>query len=225
MRRVVSSFPADEHRQGIPVDSSAGNFGPAVDGRRRYLPVGVRGFATDRAHDDMTTNIDIRYAHSGDLTTNQAHELEWCEGGIGERYQEIAIVGDRVIGAWSYEPKWERGRLTIDSQHTGVMPRYRRRGVAQALWMHGLARWRPRRIEAMIGTDEGRDFLARMTARLAFAMPDTFLWVKRRDEDRDVWDALCENASRRLLNQLGRDRIAATKKLPKTAAPALLKAG
>jgi hypothetical protein len=169
--------------------------------------------------------IDIRYVHAGDLTTNQAHELAWLEGDTGSRYQELAIVDDRVVGAWQYDLEWYRGVARINSSRTGVAQRFKRRGIAQAMWMQGIARWRPSRIEAVIATDEGRDFLARMTARIAYVAPNTHLWVKCRAEDNEVWASLCEHESRELLRRLGRDRnAAATKKLAAKPAQPLLRA-
>lgn len=168
-------------------------------------------------------SVDIRLVHAGDLTTNQAHALVWNEGSIASRYQELAIAGDRVIGSWQYEIEWHRGRATIDSSHTGVAHRFRRRGIAQTLWMHGMARWKPARIKATIGTDEGRDFLARMMARIAYVSPETFLWVKTRESDTD-WDAQCEYAGRELLRKLGKERVETTTKKLAKHAPALLKA-
>lgn len=161
--------------------------------------------------------LDIRLVHAGDLPTKEAHALLWSEGELGLRYQELAIVGDQVVGAWQYHVEWQRGKAKIDSSHTGVATRFRRRGIAQALWMHGVARWKPVSIEATIGTDEGRDFLARMMARLAYLSPETRLWVKPRNEDANTWESLCDFYAHELLNRLGKERIAreATKKLPK----------
>lgn len=166
--------------------------------------------------------IQVRYVHAGDLTTNQAHTLTWTEGTIDCRYQEIAIVGDQVIGSWQYEIQWWRGRAIIDSSHTGVATRFRRRGIAIALWMHGIARWKPDTIKALIGTNEGRYFLARMKAQLSYVSPDTFLNVRLREGeggDAACWDSLCEMETCDLLRKLGREQIAAKvnvqKKLPK----------
>lgn len=162
--------------------------------------------------------IDIRFVHAGDLTTKQAHELAWNEGLISHRYQEIAIVGDRVIGSWQYDIEWHRGACVIDSSHTGVSTRFQRRGIAQTLWLHGITRWRPVQIKATIGTDEGRTFLARMLARLAYVSPKTYLSVKPRTEDADTWESLCDYYAREFLRELGQQRIEAQKKqkaLPK----------
>jgi predicted GNAT family acetyltransferase len=166
--------------------------------------------------------IDVRYAHAGDLTTKQVLALTWAEGCDGNRFQEIAIVGEQVIGSWQYEVEWHRGKVTIDSSHTGVATRFQRRGIAKALWMHGVARWKPTQIKAMIGTDDGRGFLASMRALFAYASPSTWLHVQLRNEDeRHVWDSLCEHESRDFLRKLGEQRIAIEAKKPKKlAAPA-----
>lgn len=163
---------------------------------------------------EAVTAADVRYVHAGDLSTADAHKLVWNEGNVADRYQELAIVGDRVIGSWQYTIEWKRKRAHIDSSHTGVSYRYRGRGVARALWMRGITRWKPARIQSTIGTDEGRNFLARMTAWLAYASPETFLWVKRRPEDREHWEMYCANAAHELLRKLGdADRATKLKKL------------
>ena len=161
---------------------------------------------------------DIRFAHAGDLSTEEAIDLRWMEGCDGLRFQEIAIVGDQVIGSWQYEVQLKRGQYHIDSNHTGVMPRYRRRGVAQALWRQGIMRWHPRSIESTIGSDEGRSFLAYMTAWLAYAAPDVRLWVKKREEDKSLWVASCGDHAHDLLTKLGQDRRR-TEKSPQKQLP------
>jgi GNAT superfamily N-acetyltransferase len=153
----------------------------------------------------MTTSVTLR--HAGDLTTEQAHALVWNVGEIGDRYQEIAIVGDKVIGSWTYMLEWHRGRVRINSGRTDVTPKYRRKGVARRLWFAGIDRWKPTRIEATISTDDGRDFLARMTAEVAYRYAELYLWVKQRTEDRETWEERCNWEAAQLLKRLGdRDR-------------------
>lgn len=147
----------------------------------------------------MTT---IRYAHAGDLDTNAAHALAWNVGEVSERYQEIAIVGDRVVGAWTYSIEWRRGRAKISSGRTDVTTRYRRKGVARALWLRAIARWNPTYIEARISTDDGLRFLARMTAEIAYRSTDTALFVNTREQD-TCWSEFCEYEARELLRKVG----------------------
>lgn len=155
----------------------------------------------------------IRHVHAGDLSTKQAHALVWNVGSIGDRFQEIAIVGDKVVGSWTYSIEWRRGRTYIDSSHTDVMPRYRRKGVARALWLAGIALWNPTSIQSTIGTDEGKLFLARMMAEVAYRAPGLHLSVKTRDDD-DNWDSLCDWEARQLLSRLGeRGRATAAKQI------------
>lgn len=169
--------------------------------------------------------IDIKYVHAGDLTTKQALALIWNEGCDGARYQEIAIVGDQVVGSWQYDLEWYRGKVTIDSLHTGVATRFQRRGIAKALWMHGVARWKPTHIKALIGTDEGRGFLASMRAVFSYVSPATFLYVKlRNEEERGTWNSLCEHETRDFLRKLGEQRIATEAKKPKQLAAAAVPA-
>lgn len=157
--------------------------------------------------------------HAGDLDTNAAHALVWNVGDIGSRYQEIAVVGDRVVGSWTYDLHYERGRARIDSSRTDVTPRYRRKGVARALWFSAIRRWNPKSINATISTDEGRDFLARMLAEIAYRAPSTQLWVKTRKEDEGSWESHCDWAARELLRRLGeREQVKQPLKLLKGAA-------
>lgn len=157
----------------------------------------------------------IRFVHAGDISTSDAHKLVWNVGEMGCRYQEVAIAGDRVIGSWTYDLEWLRGRARIHSGRTDVTQRFRRKGIARALWFAAVARWNPTRIESTIATDEGRDFLARMTVELAYHAPDLFLWVKTREEDKEVWEELCGWAARSLLQNLGkRDRARAVEAKP-----------
>lgn len=156
----------------------------------------------------MTTQI--RYVRAGDLTTAQVQALVWNGYGTScERFQELAIVDDRVIGSWKYVLERRRGTWRIDSSYTEVMPRYRKKGVARSLWFSGIRRWEPSRISSMIGSDEGRTFLARMQAELAYYRPELMLWVKRRPEDQDTWDSHCEWAARKVLRKLGEQARAA----------------
>lgn len=150
------------------------------------------------------TAVAIRYVHAGDLSTEAALALTWNVGVTGERFQEIAIVGDRVVGSWSYCIEVTRGRYRIDSGSTDVQPRYRRKGIARALWFAGIARWSPTRIESTVGSDEGRDFLARMTAEVAYRAPELLLWVKPRTEDMNCWEDRCSYEARELLKRLSR---------------------
>lgn len=162
--------------------------------------------------------VPIKYAHAGDITTNDAHALAWNVGEIESRYQELAIVNDRVIGSWAYGIEWYRGRPRIFSSRTDVAPRFQRKGIARALWFAGIARWNPSRIEATISTDEGRDFLAHMVAQLAYRTQRTMLWVKQRNEDAAQWEERCGWASQHLLRELGereRERKAVDGRSPK----------
>lgn len=149
---------------------------------------------------------DITYAHAGDISTARAHELEWQVGEVESRYQEVAIVNDKVIGSWIYAIEWRRGKAYIDSSKTDVTPRHQRRGVARAMWMRGITRWKPTSISATIATDQGRDFLARMHAWIAYAAPETRLWVKTRPEDAASWDSNCSYYAWQLLQKLGDQR-------------------
>lgn len=167
---------------------------------------------------------EVRFVHAGDLSTADAHKLTWNQGDIGSRYQELAIVGDRVIGAWQYSLEWHRNRARIESCRTDVSTRYQRRGVARMLWMRAVVRWNPSRIEAVISTDQGRDFLARMRAYLALCAPETLLWVKTRSEDAESWDSHCEFWARELLIKVGEERRTAEAKQLATKKPAQLKA-
>lgn len=159
----------------------------------------------------MTTQI--RYVHAGDLTTAQAHALVWNVGAVSERYQEIAIVGDKVIGSWTYGLEWHRGKAWINSGRTDVTPRYRRKGVARALWFRAIVRWKPWKIESTIGTDEGRGFLARMAAEIEYRTPKTWLRVKTREEDKPTWQELIGHAARALLRELGDQQAIAAKQV------------
>lgn len=149
----------------------------------------------------------IRYAHAGDLASSQAHELVWNVGEINERHQEIALVDNRVIGAWTYGIGWRRGRVIIHSARTDVTPRYRRRGVAVALWLAGIRRWKPMAIESTIGSDEGLEFLSHMVARLAYFAPGLRLWVKPRAEDNEIWESRCSWAAQDFLRTLGERQL------------------
>jgi GNAT superfamily N-acetyltransferase len=150
----------------------------------------------------------IRFVHAGDLTTDQAHALVWNVGEINERHQEIAIVGDKVIGAWTYGVGLGRhGKTVLHSGRTDVTPRQRRKGVAVALWIAGIRRWKPRSIESTIGSDEGRDFLAHMTARLAYFAPGLRLYVKTRAEDNEIWESHCNWSAQQFLRSIGEREI------------------
>lgn len=165
----------------------------------------------------------LRYVHAGDLDTNDAHDLVWNVGEIGDRYQEIAIDDDRVVGSWTYYPEWNRRRLKLRSGRTDVTPRFQHKGVARALWMRGVARWKPTTIEATISTDQGRDFLARMRAWLSFYAPETFLHVSTRAEDRDTWESHVQWAALQLLKRLGEQALEAQRAKQPTPALQLVK--
>jgi hypothetical protein len=154
----------------------------------------------------MTTSVTLR--HAGDLTTEQAHALVWNVGEINARHEEIAVVGDRVIGAWTYDVEWHRGRARISSGRTDVTKKFQRKGVARRLWFAGIDRWKPSRIEAIISTDEGFSFLARMHAEIAYRYADTCLWAKRRPEDTPLsWEERTAWEAANLLKRIGdRDR-------------------
>jgi hypothetical protein len=154
---------------------------------------------------------DIRYVHAGDISTQQAHELQWNVGEIDQRYQELAIVGESIVGAWSYHVEYHRGRPRIQSARTDVTRRYQRKGVASKLWLIAIARWSPTQINATISTDEGRDFLASMTARISFQAPDCNLFVHTRSEDEEGWNWRCFYEAQHLLRKVGRMANAAAK--------------
>ncbi len=168
------------------------------------------------------TAVPIKYIHAGDISTKDAHALTCNVGEVGHRYQEIAIVADRVVGSWTYELEWNRGRARINSSHTDVQLRFRRKGIARALWFAGITRWNPSRIESVIGTNEGRDFLARMNAEVSYRTPDTFLWVKTRTDDEAIWAERCEYEARELLRRVGKHERA---KAIETRPLKLIKAG
>lgn len=154
-----------------------------------------------------------RIVHAGDLSTDAIHDLAWHVGTENDRYQEIAIVGDRVIGSWTYGLDYHRGRFRIESHRTDVAKRYQRKGIARALWFNAIERWRPTKIEASIATDEGRAFLARMDAEISYRWPEIFLWVDKRSVDLEVWEGLCWSEARELLRTLGTTKAPARPRL------------
>jgi hypothetical protein len=134
-----------------------------------------------------STQNSIRYEHAGDLKTDEVLDLIWAVGSDNERFQEIAIVGDKVIGSWSYTLCTKGSRNWIDSSHTDVAPRFRKRGIAATLWRRGVQRWNPTRIAATIGSDEGRCLLARMHAEFSYSHPSLHMDIKP-GTDADSWD-------------------------------------
>lgn len=176
----------------------------------------------------MTTPTgEIRIVHAGDLSTRDAFKLTWLVGDRSLRLQEIAICDGRVVGSWQYGVEAKGRNWWIDSAYTEVAKRFQRRGLAVRLWHHGIARWRPSRIKASIGTPAGMMFLARMIAELEYSNPSLFLEVKVPPDDHESWTYQKEHAAREKLRELGKAAAAsAPKPKPKqlAAGPSLVKA-
>lgn len=161
---------------------------------------------------------DLRIVHAGDLDTNEATGLHWRVSDPNGRFQEIAIVGDKVVGAWVYEHPEARGRGTwMRSIRTDVARGFQGRGLATRLWFHGIERWRPTRLIATYVSGQGRVFLARMFAELAYRKPEIFLDVTINKEDHDLVNYERMYSAQRLLNDIGR-AVAAKKATPQLTA-------
>lgn len=157
----------------------------------------------------------VRFVHAGDMQTDDVLDLVWTVGCDNDRFQEVAIAGDKVIGSWSYTLGSRGKRYTIDSCRTDVAPRFRRRGIAIALWLAGVARWNPVRIDATIASSEGRWLLARVHAELRYRAPQTSLIVNHENGDanaRELWNEAKAWACESMLERLAEAR--ATKKAP-----------
>lgn len=88
-----------------------------------------------------------------------------CDFSRNDRFQTVAIAGDRLVGRWAFTPNAPGG--VISSSHTWVSGSYRRQGIAVQLWLAGVKTWSPFRIEASIASWNGAALLARMTVELA----------------------------------------------------------
>lgn len=172
----------------------------------------------------MANAADLRIVHAGDLTTAQAFALQWQVGALHNRLQEIAICGGRVVGSWEYEVHAKGRNWWIDSSHTEVAKRFQRRGLAIRLWRHGIARWKPTRIAATVGTHEGLCFLARMRAELAYAQPSISLDVKVAPDNYEAWHRYLRIEAHAKLRELGKAAPASAKQ-KQLPAPALKAVG
>lgn len=99
----------------------------------------------------------------------------------GDRFMELAIRGNRVIGWWTYSVGRKRGRTIIDSVSTNIQQRFRRKGIARKLWLSGISYWAPDRITSTIGSWQGCSFLASMQVLLAVEHPEIFLSISFSD--------------------------------------------
>lgn len=88
-----------------------------------------------------------------------------CDFSRSDRFQTVAIDGDRLVGRWSFTPNGVGG--PIWSSHTWVSGSYRRQGLARRLWLAGVEEWAPSYIEASIASWTGAALLASMKVRLA----------------------------------------------------------
>lgn len=147
----------------------------------------------------------IRYVNAHEI--DDVFALDWGAANAGDRFQELAIVGSKVIGVWSYTPKNRRGRVVIDSAYTDVRAKFRRGGVARQLWINGITRWDADIVEAEVATWKGLEFLARMMALLAFVRPELVLDVDTGNDFAGSWERLRREAALAELRRRGAGNI------------------
>jgi hypothetical protein len=116
------------------------------------------------------------------------------------RFQVVATMDARLVGYWSFDVM-RRGRI-LDSTFTWVATPWRKSGVATAMWLAGIERWRPKQIRASIGSWQGSLFLAGMVVRLLRDGAATEIAVDTGDSWRESYDRNLRESALRAVRQL-----------------------
>jgi hypothetical protein len=139
------------------------------------------------------TPTDIRIVDAVDIDVTTIKTMHRFNR--DDRFQILALDGDRLVGWWSYNPRRDRGGRWLDSFRTEVAARYRRTGLGVAMWRFGIAKWKPYRIAVTIGSGHGAGFVAALRCELAGRVR---LSVSAGDQAHNHRRAFMEIAMRRL---------------------------